>query len=53
MYFPRNREFGSALSKLLNIGGGGFESPNPPRYPTGVKHNSCEAAVSELGFEPQ
>jgi hypothetical protein len=36
MYFPRNWEFGSALSKLLNFGGGEgvFEPPNPPRYAT-------------------
>jgi hypothetical protein len=32
MYFPRNREFGSALSKLRNFGG--FETPNPPPYAT-------------------
>jgi hypothetical protein len=31
MYFPRNREFGSALSKLRNFGGGGgFETPKHP-----------------------
>jgi hypothetical protein len=29
MYFPRNWEFGSALSKLRNFGG--FDPP-PPRY---------------------
>jgi hypothetical protein len=35
MYFPRNREFGSALTKLRNFGGG-FEPPQtPPRYATG------------------
>jgi len=35
MYFPRNREFGSALSKLRNFGAG-FEPPTPlPRYTTG------------------
>jgi hypothetical protein len=28
MYFPWNSEFGSALSKLRNFGGG-FEHPNP------------------------
>ena len=33
MYFPRNWEFGSALSKLRNFGGGGWTPPppNPPR----------------------
>jgi len=30
MYFPRNWEFGSALSKLRNFGGGDFEQPKPP-----------------------
>jgi hypothetical protein len=31
MYFPRNWEFGSALSKLRNFGGWGrFEPPKPP-----------------------
>jgi hypothetical protein len=33
--FPRNWEFGSALSKLRNLGGGGIEHPQPPRYATG------------------
>jgi hypothetical protein len=33
MYFPRNREFGSALSKLRNFEGGGIEPPStPPQY---------------------
>ena len=30
MYFPRNWEFGSALSKLRNFGWGGLNTPNPP-----------------------
>jgi hypothetical protein len=30
MHFPRNWEFGSALSKLRNFGGRGFEIPNTP-----------------------
>jgi hypothetical protein len=30
MYFPRNWEFGSALSKLRNNCGGGLNPPNPP-----------------------
>jgi hypothetical protein len=34
MYFPRNWEFGLALSKLQNFGGG-FETHKPtPRYAT-------------------
>jgi hypothetical protein len=39
MYFPRNWEFGSALSKLRNfVGGGGLNHqtpPFPPWYGTG------------------
>jgi hypothetical protein len=35
MYFPRNWEFGSALSKRRNFEGGGVDPPNPPRYATG------------------
>jgi hypothetical protein len=35
MYFPRTWEFGSALSKLRNFGGGGGLKPqHPPRYAT-------------------
>jgi hypothetical protein len=30
MYFPRNWEFGSALSTLRNLGGGGVWTPKPP-----------------------
>jgi hypothetical protein len=30
VYIPRNWEFGSALAKLRNFGGGGFEPPKPP-----------------------
>jgi hypothetical protein len=37
MYFARNWEFDSALSKLRNFGrGGGVEPPNPSRYATGL-----------------
>jgi hypothetical protein len=35
MYFPRNWEFGSALSKLQNFGGGGLKPQTPLRYATG------------------
>jgi hypothetical protein len=39
MYFPRNREFGSALSILRNfVGEGGGGGLNPPRYATGPNH---------------
>jgi hypothetical protein len=35
MFFPRNWEFGSALSKLQNFGGGGLNpQKTPPRYAT-------------------
>jgi hypothetical protein len=36
MYFPQNREFGLAVSKLRNFGGEGcLNPPNPRRYATG------------------
>jgi hypothetical protein len=36
MYIPWNWEFGSALAKPRNFGGGGVEPPKPPiRYATG------------------
>jgi hypothetical protein len=34
MYIPWNWEFGSALAKLQNFGGGGVEPQNPLRYAT-------------------
>jgi hypothetical protein len=30
VYFPRNWEFGSVLSKLRNFGWGGLNTPTPP-----------------------
>ena len=49
MYFPRNWEFGSALSKLRNFGGGGFEHPKlPPRYATDAWSNSHQ--VNKIAF---
>jgi hypothetical protein len=38
MYFPRNREFGSALSKLWNFGKGWVWTPHtlPPQYTTSL-----------------
>ena len=45
MYFPQSWEFGSALSKLRNFRGGGFEHPKPPpRYATGSL--SLESVIS-------
>jgi hypothetical protein len=45
MYFPRNWEFGPALSKLQNFGGWGFEPPKtPPRYAT----TSAEVDLHEV-----
>jgi hypothetical protein len=32
MYFPRNREFGLALSKLWNFGAGVLTTQTPPWY---------------------
>jgi hypothetical protein len=48
MYFPRNWEFGSALSKLRNLGGGGCNlSIPPPRYAT-VLHTSRFSACRQV-----
>jgi hypothetical protein len=51
MYFPRNWEFGSALSKLRNFGGG-FESPlGTPLSPNGfVTGNSTEEITPFVVF---
>jgi hypothetical protein len=39
MYIPRNWEFGSALSRLINFGGGGGMVEHPhPRYATDLKN---------------
>jgi hypothetical protein len=43
MYFPRNWEFGSALSKLQNFGGGGVEHPNPPS----VRHRTERMIINQ------
>ena len=52
MYFPRNWEFRSALSKLRNFGGGGFEHPKPPpRYATDHKpSNHILVVVSSINL---
>jgi hypothetical protein len=39
MYFPWNREFSSALSKLWNFGG--LKPKTPPRYATGFSVPFC------------
>jgi hypothetical protein len=43
MYFPRNWEFGSALSKLRNFEGGGLNTPNPPPRNATVTENSTSS----------
>jgi hypothetical protein len=45
MYFPRNWEFGSALIKLLNFGGGGFEPP--PSLGTPLLRSKAEIYLME------
>jgi hypothetical protein len=40
MYFPRNWEFGSALPKLQNFGGGGGVEPPAHRYATAHTYKS-------------
>jgi hypothetical protein len=44
MYFPRNWEFSSALTKLRNFGGRGLE---PPKHPS-VRH-----CIQILGYRKQ
>jgi hypothetical protein len=49
MYFPRNCEFGPALSKLRNFGGGGVGGLNTPtssRYAIG---NEIHPVIGQLG----
>jgi hypothetical protein len=56
MYFPRNWEFGSALSKLRIFGGGGLYPPNPPRYANACMNTNedyiCRNPVSVLTYLP-
>ena len=38
-HFPLNLQSNAALSKLRNFGGGGgLNTPNPPRYATDLNH---------------
>jgi hypothetical protein len=46
MYFPRNWEFGSALSKLRNFGGGGG-GYNPPQTPLGTPLSHAKQGKSK------
>jgi hypothetical protein len=48
MYFPRNWEFGSALSKLRNLGGGSTPPPNTPRYATATTALNVFASARAL-----
>jgi hypothetical protein len=48
MYFPRNWEFGSAVSKLRNLGEGGGLNPNPPRYATAGQHTHLFAECLDV-----
>jgi hypothetical protein len=41
MYFPRNWEFGLAVSKLRNFGVGGGGGLNPPNTPLSVRTLYC------------
>jgi hypothetical protein len=47
--FPQNREFGSALSKLRNFGGGGGLNPPTPALGTplsGFDHRTVQPVAS-------
>jgi hypothetical protein len=55
MYIPRNWEFGSALEKLRNFGGG-LNPPNPPRYATGlnstnVHYKATQTLVQQIHYK--
>jgi hypothetical protein len=49
MYIPRNWEFGSALAKLRNLGGGLFEPLKSPQYATGHDHAVLKATSQGHG----
>jgi hypothetical protein len=53
MYIPRNWEFGSALAKLRNFGGGGgFESPpKTPYFGTPLLHVTKFIPKTEFTLE--
>jgi hypothetical protein len=57
MFFPRNYEFGSALSKLRNFPGrggrGGFEhsNPPPPRYATALMYTVRHVDKYKITFK--
>jgi hypothetical protein len=48
MYIPQNWEFGSALAKLRNFGGGGGVEPLKP--PVGTPLVLARPCDSEIGF---
>ena len=51
MYFPWNWEFGSALSKLRNFGGG-LNTPNPPLgMPLLLTHLSNQNSNEQQGLQ--
>jgi hypothetical protein len=47
MYFPRNWEFGSALSKLQDFGRG-LSTPTPPRYATACHNLNISYSVTKM-----
>jgi hypothetical protein len=50
MYFSQKREFGSALSKLRNFGGGGFEHP-PSQYATDSLYHANLVALMQYNVK--
>jgi hypothetical protein len=54
MYFPLNWEFGSALSKLRNFGGGGdgLNPPKPAPFGTPSYANTTQASAEQDPFGP-
>jgi hypothetical protein len=51
MYFPRNWEFGSDLSKLRNNFGGGLNPPNPPSG-YALADTNIDRTASVSNYEP-
>jgi hypothetical protein len=49
IYFPRTWEFGSALTKLRNFGGGVGFNPRIPRFATGL-HYSLYHIIHKLSY---
>jgi hypothetical protein len=50
VYIPRNLEFGSALAKIRNFGGGGVEPLNPLPFGTPLSRTQVQTGGNETGY---